>query len=99
MTDKDTILTFLTEHKAKLFNDYQLVKLGLFGTFAQNEETADSSIELIVDFLPNTESLYDKKTALSALLQTQFGREVLICREKYLKPYFHRYVLQSAIYV
>ena len=39
MIKKDEILSFLRERKDELFSEYQLVKIGLFGSFARNERT------------------------------------------------------------
>ena len=96
---KDDILAFLSEQKAELFAEYRLVKIGLFGSFARNEGTADSDIDLIVEFQPHTENLFERKAGLKALISERFGREVDLCREKYIKPYFRDQILQSTIYV
>lgn len=99
MTKKEEILAFLSEKKAEFFIEYQLVKLGLFGSFARNEETEKSDIDLIVEFQPNTENLSDKKLKIKEVIEKQFDREVDLCREKYIKPYYKHQILQSAIYV
>ncbi len=61
MIKKDEILSFLKEHKDQLFSEYQLIRIGLFGSFARDEATANSDIDLIVEFEPNTENLSEKK--------------------------------------
>jgi predicted nucleotidyltransferase len=99
MPEKDEILYFLKEHKSELFAEFNLIKIGLFGSMARNEATKDSDIDLIVEFLPNTENLSEKKNKLKDLIGKQFNRNVDVCREKYLKPYFKSQILQSAIYV
>jgi len=52
MLSKNEILAFLSEHKVALFAEYQLVKIGLFGSFARNEITEESDIDIIVEFQP-----------------------------------------------
>ncbi len=99
MIKRDEILSFLRERKDELFSEYQLVKIGLFGSFARNEGTENSDIDLIVEFQPNTENLSDKKSKIKSLVAKRFDREVDLCREKYIKPYFKSQILQSAIYV
>lgn len=99
MLKRDEILSFLRENKADFFSEYRLVKLGLFGSFAKNEGTEYSDIDLIVEFEPETENLSEKKSQLKSILKKQFNREVDVCREKYIKPYFKSQILQSAIYV
>lgn len=99
MVKRDDILSFLEEKKHELFSEYQLIKIGLFGSFARNEGTENSDIDLIVEFQPNTENLSEKKSRIKELVSKQFNREVDLCREKYIKPYFKSQILQSAIYV
>jgi predicted nucleotidyltransferase len=99
MIKRDEILSFLREKKNELFIDYQLIKIGLFGSFARDEGTEDSDIDLIVEFEPNTENLLEKKSEIKSLVAERFNREVDLCREKYIKPYFKYQILQSAIYV
>ncbi|HMO41317.1 MAG TPA: nucleotidyltransferase domain-containing protein [Saprospiraceae bacterium] len=99
MIKKDEILSFLKEHKDQLFSEYQLIRIGLFGSFARDEATANSDIDLIVEFEPNTENLSEKKSKIKDLVAKKFDREVDLCREKYIKPYFKHQILQSVIYV
>jgi predicted nucleotidyltransferase len=99
MIKKEEILAFLRERKDDFFVEFRLVKIGLFGSFARDEGTENSDIDLIVEFEPNTENLTEKKSKLKDLISDKFGREVDICREKYVKPYFKSQILESAIYV
>jgi len=99
MLEKKEILAFLSEIKEDVFAEYQLVKIGLFGSFANDEQTDKSDIDLIVEFQPNVENLSEKKSKIKELLSKQFKRDVDLCREKYIKPYFKSQILQSAIYV
>lgn len=96
---KDEILAFLKERKEELFAEFRLVKLGLIGSFAKDMETDQSDIDLIVEFAPNTPDLSEKKNRLKLLISNHFHRNVDLCREKYMKPYFKAEILKSAIYV
>lgn len=99
MTKRDEILSFLKEKKEDLFARFQLVKLGLFGSFARNEGTEHSDIDLLIEFQPNTENLSKKKLQLKKLIENKFDRKVDLCREKYIKPYYKSQILESTIYV
>ncbi len=98
LTQKE-IIHFLKEKKEELFLKYHIVKLGLFGSFARNQENENSDIDLIVEFQPNTENLSEKKAMIKSLVERQFNRKVDLCREKYIKPYFKSFILESVIYV
>ena len=93
------ILSFLASVKPMLENKFHVSKIGLFGSFARGEETAQSDIDIIIDFQPNTQHLSEIKTAIKTLIKNEFGREVDLCREKYIKPYYRTQILKSAVYV
>lgn len=99
MIKTEEILAFLKERKYELFSEYHLIKIGLFGSFARNEATEESDIDLIIEFEPNTLNLMEKKLRLKSMIKQQFNREVDLCREKYIKPYFKSEILKSVIYV
>lgn len=65
MTERDKILSFLEQRKSELFSEYQLIRIGLFGSFARNEATEDSDIDLLVEFEPDTENLSEKSQGLN----------------------------------
>lgn len=96
---KSDILTFLAKEKKELEKKYRVSKIGIFGSYARGEETDDSDIDIILEFFPQTENLTEIKSSLKELVMREFGKEVDICREKYLKPNYRTQILQSAIYV
>ncbi|MBK7870097.1 MAG: nucleotidyltransferase domain-containing protein [Saprospiraceae bacterium] len=99
MVNKEDILEFLKAQKADFQRELRITKLGLFGSFARNEQTENSDIDIIVEFEPQTSNLYEKKNHLREVIGKAFNKQVDICREKYMKPYFRNQILQSAIYV
>ncbi len=99
MLNKQEILSYLAEKKTALQSEYRVTKLGLIGSFARDEQTENSDIDVLVEFAPYTEQLSEKKENIKIMLRNKFDREVDICREKYIKPYFKNQILKSAIYV
>ncbi len=99
MLNKNEVLDFLRNHRHTLKSDYNINKIGLIGSFARGEQTESSDIDLLIEFEPDTADIYGKKTKLKQLLKTSFHRDIDICREKYIKPYFKNYLLRDVIYV
>jgi predicted nucleotidyltransferase len=98
MKTKDQILTFLSQNK-KLFRDkFHIVRIGLFGSYAREEQNPNSDIDLLVEFEENTQDLYDLKIHLKEFFQIQLGIDVDICREKYIKPRFKSFILKETVY-
>ena len=99
MINKETILLFLKSHKDDFKVKYKIVTLGIFGSFARDEQNDKSDIDLIVEFEENTAELFEKKQAIKEILKAQFERDIDVCRIKYIKPYFKQQILNTAIYV
>lgn len=99
MIDRTDIINYLKLHKAELLTEYNLSKIGIIGSFARGEQTAESDIDLIVEFQAGTENLFQLKQDLKIRIEKQFQKEVEICREKYIKPSFKNRILKDAIFV
>ena len=99
MAEKKEILDFIRREKENLLRKYHLTKIGLFGSFARDEQKAGSDIDLIVEFEPGTENLYEIKEEIRKVFQEQFHSEIDVCREKYIKPYYKEQILEDAIFI
>jgi predicted nucleotidyltransferase len=94
MVNQNQILQYLSVNK----NKYHLKKVGIFGSYARNEQTPESDIDILVEFEDNTSDLTDKKDFLRKDIQSVFNIPVDICREKYIKPVFRQQILSDVIY-
>ena len=99
MLKTDEVLEFLRNHRRTLETDFHIMRIGLIGSFARGEQTEKSDIDLLVEFEPATDDIFEKKIKLRNLLKASFDRDVDICREKYIKPYIKSYLLKEVIYV
>ncbi len=54
--DKTNILNYLKEHYSEFKNKYNVEKIGLFGSYARDEATENSDIDIFVKMKP---SLFD----------------------------------------
>jgi len=99
MITGDDINLFLLQNKAFFYEQFNLTKIGYFGSYARGEQNETSDIDIIVEFKENTSDLYDKKLKLKEFIQTSFNTKVDICREKAIKPIFRELILSDAIYV
>ncbi len=99
MMNRDVILQYLSDNKERFFKEYNLVKIGIFGSLARNENNSDSDIDIIVEFKENTLDLFTIKSKLKGEIQTRFNTPVDICREKYIKPIFKQQIISEAKYV
>jgi uncharacterized protein len=99
MIDQKTVIQFLQTHLKEFEQNYHIIKIGLIGSFARQEQTENSDIDLLVEFEPGVEDLYDLKMELRQFIKANLYRDVDICREKYVKPYIKEALLKEVIYV
>lgn len=99
MINSDIILQFLLQNKERFHSEYRLIKIGIFGSFARNENNEKSDIDILVEFENNTTELFEKKISLKNEIQSKFNLPVDICRERYIKPIFRDQILAEALYV
>ena len=99
MLARNQIIRYLSANKQSISRKYHLKKLGIFGSYARNEQTPKSDLDLLVEFEDNTPNLTDIKEFLRKEIQSVFNIPVDICREKYIKPIFRQQILADAVYV
>lgn len=98
MTTKRQILIFLSEKRKYLKDNYHVTKIGLFGSYARDEQEKGSDIDIIVEFEKNTQNLFELKQKLREYLRSELNADVDLCREKYIKPIIRNKILKETIY-
>ena len=98
MTTKSQILSFLTNNRKYLRDNFHVIKIGIFGSFARGDQEIGSDIDFVVEFENNTENLFEIKQSLREYLRSEFKTDVDICREKYIKPKLRKSILKETIY-
>jgi uncharacterized protein len=53
MINRDEVLRILRDAKPDLIQKYRIKRLALFGSFARNEQTEDSDVDILVDVEPS----------------------------------------------
>lgn len=96
---KEQIIAQLSENKEFLQSKFYLESIALFGSYARNENTKESDIDLLVTFNNKTNDLYSVKNELRTYLHDLLKSDVDICNEKYIKPFYKTQILSEAIYV
>jgi len=97
MLTKDEILDYLAEYKALKKSEYSIKKLGIFGSYARNEASANSDIDVVVAF--------DKPDLLNQVgimqeLSKKFNTHVdVIALWKRMNPKLLARIERDAIYV
>jgi len=98
MVDSAQILMYLTSNMDRFRKDYHIIRIGVFGSIARDEQKENSDIDLVVEFEENTRDLYTVKQQLREEIQSRFMVPVDLCREKYIKPVFKDLILSEVRY-
>ncbi|MCJ8342740.1 MAG: nucleotidyltransferase domain-containing protein [Cetobacterium sp.] len=83
MLNKNEILKKLKNNKKEI-EKYGVLKIGLFGSFAKNQENRNSDIDIIVE-LKNDDSIYTNYCNIKYLLEDLFDRNIDLITTSHLK--------------
>ncbi len=93
----EQIQSILSDHQAILAQDYDVVRIGIFGSWARNEATQDSDIDILVVF-GKTPGFF-KFLELEEQLAQWLGRPVDLVTPGALKPRIGRRILREVVMV
>lgn len=94
---KDEIIQKINLEMPSLREKYQVEKLGVFGSVARQEDTAQSDVDILVEF--KTPVGFFQFIRLENHLTQLLGRKVDLISKKALKEAIREEVLKEAIYV
>jgi hypothetical protein len=98
MTSKEYILKTLKISKPEL-SKFGIKNVGLFGSYARNEQSAKSDIDILIDFDPDMEN-YDNYMAVYDIFESIFKNEKIeIVTKNGLSPYIGPKILNEVMYV
>ena len=93
--DKTNILNYLKEHYKEFKNKYDIEQIGLFGSYARDEATEDSDIDIFVK-MPGTLGNY---IGIKEDREDAFKKEVDIIRmREQMNPYLQKRIIKDGIY-
>ena len=96
MPTREDVLQILRENKARFAEKYGVTKIGLFGSFARNEATEESDVDVCVEMPPHFFSV----VAVRDELESSFRRSVQVVRlREELRELFKERLKRDTIYV
>ena len=96
VTGRDEVLQRLRQHYSQLEAEFPLASLELFGSFARDEQTADSDVDLIVAFSAPVGFAF---LHLADRLEDLLGRRVDLVAADGIKPNRRPFILRSCLHV
>lgn len=98
MTTKESILSTIRSNQREIYR-YGIKDIGLFGSYVRDEQSAESDIDILIDFEPGKEN-FDNYMAAYDFIENLFKNErVEIVTRNGLSPYIGPKILSEVQYV
>jgi predicted nucleotidyltransferase len=92
---KSDVLNYLSKHYQEFHNKYNVEKIGLFGSYARDEATEDSDIDIFVQMHPKLLDMIAIKQLIEEDLHLKV--DIVRLRDK-MNPYLKKRILRDGIY-
>lgn len=78
LLSRNDIIALISTEKALLENKYGVINIGLFGSYAKNEQNMDSDIDFLVEL---KEPRFEWIAGLQVYLEKKFERKIELVRK------------------
>ncbi len=95
MTKKD-ILNYLSSNKEKFQKEFEVDKIGLFGSYARDEATSNSDIDIFVHMKADLFKISELKQQIEDDLQKKVD---IVRKHKHIKPLLLKMIQKNISYV
>ena len=95
----ETILQTLRQLFAALQKQYNIKKLGLFGSYSRNQATEESDIDLLIELDPDITFGLITFCQIEDTLSEKLGKKVDLVIAENLKPSLKQNILDDVIYL
>ena len=97
LSNKD-ILNFLKTEKAFLRNEFGVINIGIFGSYAKGTQRSDSDIDMVIEIEKSKKNIHSFMQ-LKRFLEKEFSKKVDLGFEHTLKPIIKEKIKGDIIYV
>ena len=95
--EAESILTIIKSLKGQINHNYKAEIKGIFGSYARNEQTRQSDIDILVEFQQDAD-LFDF-VGLSQFLEERLSCKVDVVPLSSIREEVKSYVLREALYI
>jgi len=93
----ENIMGTLKAEKKHLRERYNVIKLGIFGSYARGEENGSSDVDILVEFteVPGMKDFFETEEYLEKVLH----KKIDLVRENAIRPELKEQILSEVIYL
>ena len=97
--NQEFILKTLGKNRERLLKEFGIERIGLYGSFARNEQTERSDIDLVYDLIEGHHLSLVDRDRLQRMLKRQMRRRPDLINQRYMNPFTKYTMLKDVIYV
>nr|ARK10712.1 hypothetical protein A6C57_10435 [Fibrella sp. ES10-3-2-2] len=97
--DSTFILATMSELKQRLQAEFAVCQIGLYGSFARNEQSPASDIDLVFAVEDNRYLSLAEREKLYRILRRKLGRKLDLVNEKVMNPFVKYAMQKDVVYV
>jgi len=95
---KEEILSFLSNRKQEFKKIFDIDQIGLYGSYARDDQTADSDIDIVYTLKDKNRFGYFEYLGLMEMLSRHFQKRVELVNYKYMNPIIKFHAEKEIIY-
>jgi len=95
MKSKEEIIAILSKYKKIIQDKYKVRKIAIFGSYAREEATSNSDIDIVVDMPSSFDNFFD----LKYFLEEKLNSKVDLIKEKNLRVFIKKRIQNDLIYL
>ena len=97
--NKNDIINYLTENKEYLKQKFNIKSLGLYGSYARDEQTDNSDIDICYELIDDNKFGYFDFLEIEKILAGHFNKKIELVNLKYMNPIIKLRAEKELIYV
>ena len=92
------VLAYLKNNKRFFYDEFGVTRIGIFGSFARDEQTRSSDIDVVVEIQKDRKNIHTFMR-LKRFLEKELSRRIDLGFEHSLKPIVREKIKEQIIYV
>ena len=97
--NQEFILETLRANRDRLRNEFGIERIGLYGSFARNEQTEKSDIDLVYELKQDFKLSWAEKERLYRVLRRKLHRKLDLVDIRFMNPFIKYYMRKDVMYV
>jgi hypothetical protein len=91
------IITYLNQNKKLLYDQFGVIRIGVFGSYANGTASSSSDIDMVVEMEGSRKNIHNF-LGLKRFLENEFGKKVDLGFEHCLKPAVKEMIQEQIVY-